>query len=86
MGYLVTRVVLGRVDAPNKKMALMAAPFGATTVLSLLSLDVDDRDGWLQMAVGVPVVKRLPLFEGGAARKHFEAAKPRILEQLELAA
>jgi hypothetical protein len=86
VGYLVTRVALGWLDAPNKSAARLAAPFGTTAVLSFLSLDVEDRDGWLKMEVGRPTVSKVPLFEGGAARTHFENAKPRPIEQLELAA
>lgn len=88
VGHLITRIALAWVEAHTKREALAAAPFGTTTVLSFLSLDVDDRDGWLQMPLGVPQLKRVRLFDDGKAAAHVDAAVPRLFreQQLELIA
>lgn len=61
-GFVITRTALQWVEAPSKWHAMEHAPFGTTAVLSFLSLDVDDRDGWLKMTLGVPTVVRRSLF------------------------
>ncbi len=83
VGHFIVRTALCWIDAPTKTAALERAPLGATTVLSFLSLDVDDRIGWLKMPLGVPVVERVPLFEGGTARRFFDRAQPTVSAQLD---
>ena len=86
VGQFILRTPLGWLDAATRREAEAQAPLGTTAVLSFLSLDVSDRLGWLKMPLGATHVTRVPLFEGGEARRCFDAAEPKVGEQLELVA
>ena len=86
VGQFILRTPLGWIEAGDRREAERNAPLGTTAVLSFLSLDVSDRLGWLRMPIGETQVERVPLFEGGEARRCFDRAEPRVGEQLELRA
>lgn len=83
VGYVIRRTPLGWLAGDCKRTALASAPFGTTAVLSFLSLDAGDRDGWLDMEMGATVECRVPLFERGAGRASLEGAVVRSA-QLEM--
>ena len=97
-GVVLVRHALGWVYAPDRMSALKEAPEHASTVISRLSLETEDRDRWLAIGVGQSRVYMLPLF-GPSTRAaqwcvararsiaaELGAAPPTLLQPGELAA
>lgn len=61
-GAVVVRIPLAWIEACTKAQALERSPAGATAVLSFLSLDCDDRDGWTRRPLGAAQVVVAPYF------------------------